>query len=404
MSHDFERLRPEGQNWHIFFTSGGYLIAQNEQEIWTVHKSIDLGTDISQIDPYQVIYDALGGSTGVPYKVDVEEILVTSSWRPAIAIVDKYRSKGGRVFLSGDAAHQNIPTGGYGYNTAAGDSVGLGWMLAAVLNGYGGEHLMQAYEIERRPVAVRNLEYSGVHAQTHRKYVDMVKQAEPGVILDDSPAGEELRNRVTNHVHTENIENFCYGVELGYRYNGSPVVVPDREEPEPIWTVTDYIPSTWPGARPPHVWLNGKMGEVSIFDLFGNDFTLVDFTRDGIFIKAFEPEFKKAGVPAKMVHLPDETYVRVLWGRDAVLVRPDDMVAWRAFVNGDVPADIASIIAIAVGTQASISIREAEEFQQKQTDFVLKQGFKAVMGGVDVEKADYRAEFQMEADAGASSG
>lgn len=301
------------------------------------------------------------------------------------------------MFLSGDAAHQNIPTGGYGYNTAVGDSTGLGWMLAAVLNGYGGENLLQAYQIERRPVAVRNLEYSGVHAQTHRKYVNMVQEAKPGLILEDSREGEELRNRVTNHVHTENIENFCYGVELGYRYNRSPIIVPDEEEPEPVWTVEDYVPSTWPGARPPHVWLDGKWGKVSIFDLFGNDFTLVDFTGDGKFIKALEPEFEKAKVPVKMVHLPYETYVRVLWGRDAVLVRPDDMVAWRSPVDGHVPANLADITAIAIGKKASYSIVDAEDFQRKQTEFVLKQGFKAVQGGVDLENADYKAAFQMSA-------
>ncbi|KAJ3532399.1 hypothetical protein NM208_g8453 [Fusarium decemcellulare] len=396
VSHDFERLRPEGQNWHIFFTSGGYLIAQNEHDIWTVHKSIALGTDVSKIDPYQVIYDALGGSTGIPYKVDVEEILVTSSWRPAIALVDRYRSQGGRIFLSGDSAHQNIPTGGYGYNTAVGDSTGLGWALAAVINGYGGEHLLQAYEIERRPVAARNLEYSGIHAQTHRKYVNMVLETGPHVILQNSEEGEQLRNRVTKHINTENIENFCYGVELGYRYNGSPVIFPDREEPEPTWTVTDYIPSTWPGSRPPHVWLDGKWGQVSIFDLFGNDFTLVDFTSHGQFIKAFGPVAEKSKIPVKMVHLPYERHVRRLWGRDAVLIRPDDMVAWRAPINGQVPADIAEILAITVGQKPALSIAEAREIQKKLTEFVVTQGFKAVVGGVDLKTTSYKAAFQME--------
>lgn len=225
----------------------------------------------------------------------------------------------------------------------------------------------------------------------------MVAEAQPGVILQDNEEGEKLRNRVTKHVHTENIENFCSGVELGYRYNGSPVVVPDKEEAEPTWSVTDYVPSTWPGSRPSHVWLDGKWGEFSIFDLFGNDFTLVDFTGDRQFIKAFGPVTEKAKVPIKMVHLPDEKHVRKLWGRDAVLVRPDDMVAWHASAKGQVPTDVAKILAITVGQKPALSIAATREIQRKLTEFVITQGFKAVMGGVDLQTADYKAAFQVEA-------
>ena len=396
VSHDTARLRPEGQNWHIFFTSGGYLIAQNEDDIWTVHKSIDLRTDPSTMDPYQVIYEGLGGSTGIPYKVEVDKILVTSTWRPVIAIVSSYRSKGGKVFLAGDAAHQNIPTGGYGYNTAVGDSTDIGWKIAAVLKGWGGEHLLSSYEIERRPVAVRNLEFSGVHAETHRKYVTMVGAEPFGTIMSRGKEGEDLRQRVRDHVHTENIENGCHGVELGCRYNGSPIIVTDKQDTEPVWTVTDYIPSTWPGSRPPHVWLKGREGEVSVFDLFGDEFTLVDFTKDRRFLNAFEPAIKKFGIPVKFLHLSDEDHIRQIWGRDAALVRPDVMVAWQSAVDGKLPSNMDEILAISIGKQTSVSISDANEYQRKQTEFVLTRGFKAVMGDVDPATAGYKAEFQQE--------
>ena len=67
---------------------------------------------------------------------------------------DRYRSE--RVFLAGDSAHQVIPTGGYGMNTGVGDAVDLGWKLAAFVNGWGGETLLNSYEAERRPIAEQN--------------------------------------------------------------------------------------------------------------------------------------------------------------------------------------------------------------------------------------------------------
>ena len=74
-------------------------------------------------------------------------------------LVDRYRD--GRIFLVGDAAHLNPPWGGHGFNTCLGDAVNIGWKLAAVLRGWGGDALLDSYELERRPVAAQTIADAG---------------------------------------------------------------------------------------------------------------------------------------------------------------------------------------------------------------------------------------------------
>ncbi|EXJ57724.1 uncharacterized protein A1O5_12514 [Cladophialophora psammophila CBS 110553] len=121
----------------------------------------------------KVVAEALGGSAGsCPYKID--KVLVESTWRPNIYIVDRYTSARGRIFLTGDAAHQSIPTGGDSMNTAVGDSFAIGGKLAAVTHGFGGRTLLDSYEYGPRPVAVRNIKRSGVHFSVHRQYIEWI--------------------------------------------------------------------------------------------------------------------------------------------------------------------------------------------------------------------------------------
>lgn len=348
-SRDLNKLHKQGQFWHIFFTNGCILISQDEVSTWTVHIPIPIGTDVSTIEPNQAIYKALGGEHE-PFEIEIDEILVTSVWRPNIYLADKYRSEHGRVFISGDAAHQNIPTGGYGMNTAVGDSFDIGWKVAAVLAGHGGHGLLDSYESERRPVGARNIERSGVHFSVHALYCGWCKDS-PGLSSADTEDGQIFRKKIAEHVNIHDGENKDHGIELGYRYNGSPVVVGEDGATEPAWSERHYIPTTWPGARAPQVLLaNGK---VSIYDLFGsgNQYTLVDFTIDGAYVRVFEEVAKKAAIPLKTVHLPNEPHVHKTWERDAVLVRPDDHVAWRSPEASKAPTDLQAgeVLSVATG-------------------------------------------------------
>lgn len=353
-SRDLSKLHRQGQFWHIFFTSGSIIISQDEVDTWTIHNPVPVGTKIETLDPVQAIYKGLGGEKE-PLEIEIDEILLTSVWRPNIYLADKYTSEHCRVFLAGDSAHQNIPTGGYGMNTAVGDSFDIGWKVAACLAGHGCQHLLRSYEVERRPVAAQNIERSGVHHSVHGTYAGWCA-ASPGVSSSDDEAGVTLRREIAKLVDSRRGENTDHGIELGYRYNGSPIVVGEDPKGEPKWTFEAYHPSTWPGARAPQVLLTD--GEISVFDLFGsgNEYTLVDFTGDGAYAQVFRAAADTAHVPLKVVHLPNEAHVRNIWERDAVLVRPDDHVAWRVQPGARAEQSLAEdVLATVTGRKQSAS-------------------------------------------------
>ena len=101
-SRDLSRIHKQGQFWHIFFASGGVIISQDEVDTWTTHLPVPIGFDQSTLDPKEQIFRVLGG-LGDPYQINVDEILVSSVWRPNSAVADRYRSFGGRAFIAGDA-------------------------------------------------------------------------------------------------------------------------------------------------------------------------------------------------------------------------------------------------------------------------------------------------------------
>lgn len=332
-SKDLTRIQNQGQFWHIFYTHGAVLIAQDEIETWTAHLAAPIEEDTSSWDPLEVIYCVLGGSAG-PYKIRVDEVIVNGIWKPNICVAEKYRSDGGRVFLAGDSAHQTIPTGAYGFSTGLGDGYDIAWKLAAVINGFGGEDLLRSYESERKPVAERNVIRGGVHMGSHRIRNDWIRMAsDPSVVTTDSEEGAQLRNQIIKHIDENDRENKDLGIEIDYRFPESLVIVPeqDGDAKEPDWSPETYVPSTWPGHRAPHVLLSD--GHTSIFDLYGLEFTLVDFSADGAALKSFEAAANQVNVPLALVHLPHETHARKIWERDAVLVRPDGYVAWRSKAN-----------------------------------------------------------------------
>ncbi|MGW4009394.1 FAD-dependent oxidoreductase [Streptomyces sp. NPDC004763] len=79
------------------------------------------------------------------------EITGKAPWHAAQRVARSYRS--GRVLLAGDSAHEMSPTGAFGSNTGIQDAHNLAWKLAAVLEGWAGEPLLDTYDAERRPVA-----------------------------------------------------------------------------------------------------------------------------------------------------------------------------------------------------------------------------------------------------------
>jgi hypothetical protein len=105
-SKELAESRPFGRFWHMFSPKHGYLIDQEEGEIFTAHMGLDEDEDISKIDPNEWVYRVLGG-VGEPYRFKIDEVLVTSTWRINFAIAEKYVSSGGRVLLGGDACKKS---------------------------------------------------------------------------------------------------------------------------------------------------------------------------------------------------------------------------------------------------------------------------------------------------------
>ncbi|KAK1495497.1 FAD binding domain-containing protein [Colletotrichum cuscutae] len=390
-SRDLTALHKQGQFWHIFFTSGSVIISQDEINTWTIHLPISLDTDWKSLDPTESIYRGLGGSLA-PYPIKVDEILVCSSWRQNIAIAERFASESFRVFLAGDAAHQNIPTGGYGMNTAVGDVLDLGWKLSAVLNGWGGQELLRSYEVEREPVAIRNIERSGQHFQVHQTYVKWVADGGSDVLFNR----EERRllfNRIKAHTETHQGENKDHGIEMGYRYNASPVILQNEAGEggqEPSWDPRTFVPSSWPGGRAPHVYL--RDGKTSIFDLFGVGFSIIDFTQAGTWSQEFEAAAGMLNIPLTKVHLPAEIQARKVWGRDAVLIRPDDHIAWRSPLDGK-RLDIRAVLEIASGRQRQTPLKKDCE-SSHALEGIKQHGFTSTLGNVADNRTDILAPFQ----------
>lgn len=328
-SRDLTRLHRQGLFWHIFFLDEGAfrgaIIAQDEKDTWTTHLHIPIGENHETIDSRDAVYTVLGG-WNKPYEIQIDEILVRSTYRPSIAIARAYSSSKSRIFLAGDSAHQNIPTGGYGMNMGLGDAFDLGWKLAAVLKGWGGHGLLSSYEDDRRPIALTSIERSGVHNAVHGKGAELLGAQGPLSELDSASAATVL-DTVHQHYQTHDGENKDLGIEMGQRYK-SEIFITDTGDCQPEWVPSSYTPTTWPGSRAPHVFL--KDGR-PIFDTFGTWYTLVDFSSNGDNDARWLIEAANAiGVPLKHVQLTDETRAQELWEKPFVLLRPDQHVAWRA--------------------------------------------------------------------------
>ncbi|KAL4916619.1 FAD binding domain-containing protein [Aspergillus aurantiobrunneus] len=315
-----------GRFWHAFPAGGGFVIDQDGRDTFTAHYPLAEGESSASLDPREVVYRVLGGYAG-RWEVDIDSVLVHSEWQPSFGIAEKYATDAGRVVLAGDAAHRSPPHGGYGLNSGIVDAVDLSWRLAAVMKGYGMGYLLKAYGIERRPMMMRALRRSHRHLMEHVGLGQLQGQ-HWDVLNSEGEKGEEARRRLEEYIGVSGPDTLDRGIEMDLRYEDSPCVWPDGSEGEP-WDVKRYCPSTVPGRRAPHVFL--RDGATSVYDLFGREWTLVQFAADGreADVSSLLEAAGRVGFPVKHVVLRNEEHARKIWERDLVLVRPDTHVAWR---------------------------------------------------------------------------
>lgn len=258
------------------------------------------------------------------------EILSTGIWVAGHSLVaERYRQ--GRVFIAGDAAHLFTPTGGLGYNTAVGDAVNLGWKLAAVVKGQAHASLLETYETERQLVGRRNTAYA-------RGFADSVGLFEATPALEaDGPEGERARAVASEvlgaHVRREfNIP----GVTFGERYDDSPIVFSDPAQVPPD-EANAYVPSTNPGGRLPHRWLGGDR---SLYDRLGFEWTVIAPPALAPAAQALADAGRTHGLDVALLMLdgPDLADAGDLFDHGLLLVRPDQVVAWRGTDGADADA------------------------------------------------------------------
>jgi hypothetical protein len=234
-------------------------------------------------------------------------------------VAERYGTE--RVFIAGDAAHLNSPTGAFGMNTGMQDAVDIGWKLAARLQGWGGKQLLASYERERKPVALRNVQEA---SENLRRMISPRLKLSPAV-FEPRPTGDQVRKEFGD-AYTEMMKRewFTLHIHLGYRYDDSPIIRPDGTS-APNDAPMTYTQTARPGSRAPHVWLApGK----STLDLFGRGFVLFRFDLT-IEVTSLEAAARDRGVPLEVIDL-DNLEAKRLYERNLVLIRPDGFVGWRA--------------------------------------------------------------------------
>lgn len=308
------------------------------------------GYDISQPPPeldeaaVVAIVHKLVGDDSIPVT-----IRSTSLWGNNKMYATRYVR--GRVFCMGDACHRHPPSNGLGSNTSIGDAYNLAWKLALVLQGKAAPSLLDSYDVERAPIgrqivtrANQSIEEFGPIFEalglTGTRDAEQMR-ASMEARKDDTVQAREQRTKLRKAIELKNYEFNAHGVELGQRYRSGAVV--GDGTPEPGYTRDPelyYHPTTWPGARLPHCWLEHHGRKVSTHDLAGKGrFTLLTGIGGDAWRQAAEEVGARTGVeiatfvigPGREVLDTYDDWARVSEVAESgcVLVRPDAHVAWR---------------------------------------------------------------------------
>lgn len=295
------------------------------------------------------------------------ELLSANTW----TVNDAYAThmQKDRVFIMGDAAHRHPPSNGLGSNTSIQDSFNLAWKLAAVIKGQAGEALLDSYSEERAPVAKQIVtranqsigEFGPIFealGMTGGTDVEKIK-ANMDARCDATPDGEAQRAAIREAIAFKKYEFDAHGVEMNQRYKSSAIVTDGQAEPaferDPE---LHYQPTTWPGARLPHVWLHhhNTGNQVSTLDLCGHGtFTILTGIGGEAWCAAARDVATSMGLDLKChVIGPRQTYVDHGgdWARASeisdtgcLVVRPDHHVAWRAeTLTQDPGADLERVL------------------------------------------------------------
>lgn len=326
---------PATMYWHTDPAFPCLIGPMDKDDVWFFMPTrLPDGVTISDDEAADLIRKVTG--VDLPY-----DILSRDEWVASSLIADRYQQ--GRIMLEGDACHLHPPFGGFGMNMGVSDAVDLGWKLAARIQGWGGPHLIESYEAERRPI------HKEVIAEAQANHAILSNDLWVDGLEADGPEGERLRSEVGRKIVAAKTREFhTLGTVLGTCYDQSPIIA---SEPGAVVQNGDYRPSSRPGCLAPHLWLaDGR----SLYDLFGKGFTLLCHADA-------DPALAMSEAAAANIPLTLEWFEagvdRALYPSTLTLIRPDQHVAWR----GDVWASglLAQVTGWSGASEASCQKAEA---------------------------------------------
>ncbi len=287
----------------------GTIIPIDNDRRWVINVSFfpDRGQraeDFTEERCTEVIRAAVG-LPDLPLKIESTHL---PAWDISARVADTFATR--RVFIAGDAAHVMPPTGAFGASTGIQDAYNLAWKLGLVWAGAAGPGLLDSYDAERRPVA----------EQTVRQAMLRFAVREGKQFQD---VAQELLDETT--------------VTFGYRYPAGAFVTEPGAE---TGTIEDpQRPSGRPGARAPHVVLDGAQGRLSCLDLFGDGFVLLADAAAGEWTAQVVEAAARLGAELRVHRIgPGGEFADAegqfvsrygLRPGGAALVRPDGFVCWR---------------------------------------------------------------------------
>lgn len=299
----------------------------------------------------------------------------------------------GRVWCMGDAVHRHPPMNGLGSNTSVADGYNLAWKLKLLLEGKAGPELLRSYEQERQPVGERIVNRAwdsamGFWGRFYSEFLGIHPGATPEEVQqsllqlhEDSPQGDARRagfERLKQEVLDPAFN--ALGIELGYRYRAGARVDDGSQEPQVEGHPdVSYTPTTWPGARLPHAWIEKGRRRISTLDLVGRgQFVLLTGRGGGAWFDAAQAALRSSGVVINVIQIDSRfgaardplgywARVRGTAADGAVLVRPDGHVAWRAQTASS-SAELPSVMAQLLDTQHAAG---GEQVLHQQPDLAL---------------------------------
>jgi 2-polyprenyl-6-methoxyphenol hydroxylase-like FAD-dependent oxidoreductase len=306
--------------WAMFTVNprrSGNIYAIDGKEVWLIHNYLrDNEADFESVDRDWAIRTILGVDNDFEY-----EVMSKEDWFGRRLVSDKLQD--GRVFVAGDAAHLWVPYAGYGMNAGLADAANLAWHLSAQIEGWAAPQALLAYEKERHPIT----EQVSRFAMDHAHAMSQRRRQIPDNLEDDSLEGQASRQKFGQDLYDLNVQQYCCaGLNFGYYYDQSPVIVYD-EERAPDYSMGSFTPSTVPGCRAPHFWMPDGQ---SAYDALGPAYTLLCFKQAvSSDVKALQTQAHALGMPLTVLDVSGVSHLPPEYKHALVLVRSDAHTVWR---------------------------------------------------------------------------